>query len=52
MTSQIPDTFLYKGEEYELVGLSGEGLVTPQDTKQFAIRNLQFAIADEIVNSF
>jgi hypothetical protein len=31
MTSQIPDTFLYKGEEYELVALDGEGLVTPQD---------------------
>ncbi|MCG6137167.1 MAG: hypothetical protein MET45_21460 [Nostoc sp. LLA-1] len=31
MTSQIPDTFLYKGQKYELVGLNGEGLVTPQD---------------------
>ncbi|MBD2255015.1 hypothetical protein [Nostoc parmelioides] len=31
MTSQIPDTFLYKGEEYELVGLNGESLVIPQD---------------------
>jgi hypothetical protein len=31
MTSQIPDTFLYKGEKYELVGLSGEGLIIPQD---------------------
>lgn len=31
MTSQIPDTFVYKDEKYELVGLSGESLVTPQD---------------------
>ncbi|MFN6498191.1 MAG: hypothetical protein RMX65_014455 [Nostoc sp. DedQUE01] len=31
MTSQIPDTFLYNGEEYELVALDGEGLITPQD---------------------
>ncbi|MBD2616502.1 hypothetical protein H6G94_35690 [Nostoc punctiforme FACHB-252] len=31
MTSQIPDTFLYNGEEYQLVALAGEGLITPQD---------------------
>ena len=31
MTSQIPDTFIYDGEEYELVALDGEGLITPQD---------------------
>lgn len=31
MTSQIPDTFLYEGEEYELVGVDGEKLITPQD---------------------
>jgi len=26
MTAQIPDTFLYRSEEYELVALDGEGL--------------------------
>jgi hypothetical protein len=31
MTAQIPDTFLYHGEEYELVALDGEGLIIPQD---------------------
>jgi len=31
MTSQIPDTFIYDGEKYELVALDGEGLITPQD---------------------
>lgn len=31
MTSQIPDIFLYNGEEYELVALDGERLITPQD---------------------
>ncbi|NJN13813.1 MAG: hypothetical protein HC815_40425, partial [Richelia sp. RM1_1_1] len=31
MTSQIPDTFIYNGEEYELIALDGEGLITPQD---------------------
>ncbi|ODG97124.1 MULTISPECIES: hypothetical protein [unclassified Nostoc] len=31
MTSQIPDTFLYQGEKYELVALDGERLITPQD---------------------
>ncbi|MEH1867409.1 MAG: hypothetical protein V7K69_20695 [Nostoc sp.] len=28
MTSQIPDTFLYNAEEYELVALDGERLIT------------------------
>ena len=31
MTSQISDTFIYQGEEYYLVALKGEGLITPQD---------------------
>jgi hypothetical protein len=31
VTSQIPDTFVYQGEKYELVGLDGGKLVTPQD---------------------
>jgi hypothetical protein len=31
MTAQIPDTFIYDGEEYELVALDGEGLIIPQD---------------------
>lgn len=31
MTSQIPDTFIYNGEEYKLIALDGEGLITPQD---------------------
>jgi hypothetical protein len=31
MTAQIPDTFLYHGEEYSLVALDGEGSITPQD---------------------
>ncbi|MEC4814524.1 MAG: hypothetical protein SAK29_14795 [Scytonema sp. PMC 1069.18] len=31
MTAQIPDTFLYQGEEYSLVALEGERLITPQD---------------------
>jgi hypothetical protein len=31
MTAQIPDTFLYKGEQYSLVALDGEKLITPQD---------------------
>lgn len=31
MTSQIPDRFLYIGEQYTLVALDGEGLIKPQD---------------------
>ncbi len=31
MTAQISDTFLYNGEEYSLVALDGERLITPQD---------------------
>lgn len=31
MTSQIPDKFIYNGEEYELVGVDGGELITPQD---------------------
>ncbi len=30
MTAQIPDTFLYKADEYELVGLEGGELFTPE----------------------
>lgn len=30
MTAQIPDTFIYEKQEYELVGLSGEGLPTAE----------------------
>lgn len=31
MKSQIPDTFLYSGEEYKLVALGVKGLISPQD---------------------
>lgn len=31
MTSQIPDSFHYNGEQYELVAFDGEKLITPQD---------------------
>lgn len=31
MTAQIPDTFYYNGERYELVALDGEKFITPQD---------------------
>lgn len=31
MTAQISDTFLFKGEEYSLVGTSGGELITPYD---------------------
>lgn len=31
MTAQISDTFLFKGEEYTLVGMSGGELITPYD---------------------
>ncbi|RQD79043.1 MAG: hypothetical protein D5R99_09120, partial [Methanocalculus sp. MSAO_Arc1] len=30
MTSQIPDTFLFKGKEYELIGMEGGMLVSPE----------------------
>ena len=30
MTAQISDTFLFKGEKYELVGVTGGNLATPQ----------------------
>lgn len=29
MTAQIPDTFLYKGERSQLIGLKREGLASP-----------------------
>jgi hypothetical protein len=29
MTAQISDTFTYRGEQYDLVALSGESLFTP-----------------------
>jgi hypothetical protein len=31
MTAQISDSFIYKGEEYSLIGIEGEGLAKPQD---------------------
>lgn len=31
MTSQIPDTFIYEGESFELVYLEGGDLIIPQD---------------------
>jgi hypothetical protein len=31
MTAQIPDTFIYQGEEYALVGIEGGGLLKPKD---------------------
>ncbi|MBX3081541.1 MAG: hypothetical protein KF716_07870 [Anaerolineae bacterium] len=31
MTAQIPDNFIYRGEEYALVGKEGDGLLTPLD---------------------
>ncbi|MFW9918611.1 MAG: hypothetical protein ACFFED_03360 [Candidatus Thorarchaeota archaeon] len=31
MTAQIPDEFRYEGETYDLVGLDGSGLYTPND---------------------
>lgn len=31
MTAQISDTFIYKGEEYQLIGFDGTGLMKPQD---------------------
>jgi hypothetical protein len=31
MTGQMPDKFLYKGEFYDLIGIKGEGLYTPED---------------------
>lgn len=31
MTAQIPDRFIYRGEEYALVGKKGGGLLTPLD---------------------
>ncbi len=30
MTAQIPDTFLVKGDEYSLIGMSGAHLVSPE----------------------
>ena len=30
ITAQIPDTFIYKGESYDLIGLDGEGLITSE----------------------
>jgi hypothetical protein len=31
MTAQIPDRFIYRGEEYSMVGKDGGGLLTPMD---------------------
>ncbi|MFP5273687.1 hypothetical protein [Coleofasciculus sp.] len=31
MTAQVPDTFYYNGEKYELVECDGEKFITPQD---------------------
>jgi len=33
LTAQIPDTFIYKGEEYSIVGESGDGLINPREFK-------------------
>lgn len=30
MTAQIPDTVIYQGEQYSLIGVSGGELVAPQ----------------------
>ncbi len=30
MTAQVPDTFIYKGEKYELVGVEGGELIYPE----------------------
>ncbi|MFB2769821.1 hypothetical protein ACE1AT_11110 [Pelatocladus sp. BLCC-F211] len=32
MTFQTPDTFIYRDKEYALVDLTGEELITPQET--------------------
>jgi hypothetical protein len=31
MTAQVPDCFIFKGEEYSLIGVQGQGLAKPQD---------------------
>lgn len=31
MTAQIPDRFLYNGEQYSFISLDGKKLITPQD---------------------
>jgi len=33
MTDQIPDTFLFRDEDYELIGMMGGELIMPQDFK-------------------
>jgi hypothetical protein len=30
MTAQIPDTFIFKGEEYSLIGMKGGDLISPE----------------------
>ena len=29
MTAQITDTFIYKGDAYQLIGINGRGLINP-----------------------
>lgn len=30
MTAQIPDTFIFNGEEYSLIGMKGGDLISPE----------------------
>lgn len=42
MTAQISDTFLFKGEEYELIGVAGGDLISPE---QYGMRPMMMHTA-------
>ena len=41
MTAQIPDTFIYNGDAYQLIGIQGHGLITP----------MQFGMVPEMIHT-